>query len=63
MRLRGGGYANALRKPYRRWRRSAGECVVGIDGLDAGGRAHGVKSPSSEGETENYSGPFWSAPR
>ena len=25
VRLRGGGYANALRKPYRRWRRSAGE--------------------------------------
>ena len=41
VRLRGGGYANALVKPYRRWRRSAGECVVGIDGLDAGGRAHG----------------------
>jgi hypothetical protein len=41
VRLRGGGYANALDKPNRRWRRSAGECVVGIDGLDAGGRSHG----------------------
>jgi hypothetical protein len=41
VKLRGGGYANALRKPYRRWRRSAGEIVVGIDKLDAGGRAHG----------------------